>query len=268
MASDLDLGALRALVGDVATRIAQAGRHVDLPDAFARVGLPVPDQADNGKAQRARLSVAALADEQLPEIGRAMRAHASLDAGVRNAIQDVLCAGEPSHEIPRRTRREIARDVDIDEFLPAYGQFKAMLADVLNPGTDAFGGFGMTDTSLGGQIDQHVARNPDWSAEVLFDELGAFTASSRRFTLFLERLVSGERLPDEAAQRRVVAVLNRHLSGGGLQLRETGMAEGYPVFVLMATRARRPAKKSDLRLAQRAGPAPERVLGNRAITMS
>jgi hypothetical protein len=128
-------------------------------------------------------------------IARAMLAHAGMDAGVRNTIQGILWAGEPSHEIPKRTRREIARGVDLDEFLPAYGQFKAMLADVWNLGADPFAGFGMTDSSLGGQIDQHVARNADWSAEVLFNELGAFTAPSRRFAFFVEGLVSGETLP-------------------------------------------------------------------------
>ncbi len=237
MASELDLGTLRSLVGDVATSIAHAGRHVDLPDAFARVGLPVPDEAGNSKTQRAQLSVAALADEQMPGIARAMLAHTVMDASIRNAIQDVLWAGEPRHEVPKRTRREIARELDLDQFLPAYGRFKAMLAAVWDLGAEPSGGFGMTDTSLGGRIDQHVARNPDWSAEVLFDELGAFAASGKRFTLFLEGLVSAETLPDEAAQRRVVAVLNRHLSGVGLHLRETELAEGYPVFVLMATRA-------------------------------
>jgi hypothetical protein len=72
VASDLDLDALRALVSDVANTLAQAGRHVDLPHAFARVGLPVPEEAGNSKAQRAKLSVDALTDKQLPGIARAM----------------------------------------------------------------------------------------------------------------------------------------------------------------------------------------------------
>jgi hypothetical protein len=130
-----------------------------------------------------------------------MLAHPGIDAGVRNEMQDLLWAAELSHEIPKRVRREIARGLDLNEFLPAYGQFKAMLAAVWNLDVHPFGGFALRDTSLGGQIDQHIARNADWSAEDLFDELGAFTASSRRFALFVEGLVSGEALPDDQRER-------------------------------------------------------------------
>src|SRR5690348_2009092 len=109
MVSDLDLDRLRALVEDVANTLAQAGRHVDLPDAFASVGLPVPEEAGNSKAQRARLSVDALTDEQLPEIARAILARTGMHAGVRNEMQDLLWVAELSHDIPKRARREIAR---------------------------------------------------------------------------------------------------------------------------------------------------------------
>ncbi|MBQ1009402.1 hypothetical protein KBX53_00205 [Micromonospora sp. M51] len=34
-----------------------------------------------------------------------------------------------------------------------------------------------------------------------------------------------------------MSLLNRHLHGAGLQLRETGEADGYPVFHLTSTRA-------------------------------
>ena len=50
-----------------------------------------------------------------------MLAHAGMDAGTRNAIQDVVWTAGPHLEIPKRTRREIARDLDLDEFLPAHG---------------------------------------------------------------------------------------------------------------------------------------------------
>lgn len=66
--------------------------------------------------------------------------------------------------------------------------------------------FGGVDRSLRAAINQHVYPNPeDWSVEDLFDKLGAFVASDRRFGLFLEGLASSDVLPDEAAQR-VVAV--------------------------------------------------------------
>jgi hypothetical protein len=82
-----------------------------------------------------------------------------------------------------------------------------------------------------------VHRNPgDWIAEYLFEQLGA-DAVDQRFVLFLEELVSAAALPDEAAQRRVTAVCNEYLHRDGLELRETGEADGYPVFHLTSTSA-------------------------------
>ncbi len=114
-----------------------------------------------------------------------------------------------------------------------------MLHNVWDLESDPFGGWlSDRDTSLGGEIDRHLHRFPgDWTTEELFDRLGAFAASNRRFALLLEGLVSAETLPDEAAQRQVVSVLNSHLTGVGLQLRETSEADGYPVFRLTSTRA-------------------------------
>ncbi|MBQ1009403.1 hypothetical protein KBX53_00210 [Micromonospora sp. M51] len=201
MASDLDIGMLCELVDVVAKTIAHAGRHQDLPDQFTRVGLPVPTQ-DGTKTERAQRSVAAVSDERLPEIARLMLAHGLLSAGTRNAIQDVLWAVEATPDIPKRTRREIARSLDIGTFLPAYPQFRRMLEDLWDLDANPLAGFLLNDTSLGGQIDQHVQRNPgDWTAEVLFENLGAFDSFNKRFALLLEGLVSGETLLDEAAQR-------------------------------------------------------------------
>lgn len=238
MASDLDHEQLRALVRGVAVTVAHAGRHVDLPASFTRVGLPVPS-GDGSKTERAERSVADVPDAALPEIARAMLAHGALDSRTRNALQDVLWAAEPAPEIPKRTRRGIARGIDLDIFRPAYAQFKDMLNRIWDLGGDPFDGWlSGQDNSLGGQIDRHVLRFPgDWTAEELFDQLGAFGASSRRFALFLEGLVSADALPDEDGQRSLVAVLNGQLSAVGLELRETGEADGYPVFRLTSTRA-------------------------------
>ncbi|HZF10526.1 MAG TPA: hypothetical protein VFE33_17200 [Thermoanaerobaculia bacterium] len=85
-------------------------------------------------------------------------------------------------------------------------------------------------------MDRHVHRNPgDWSAEDLFDRLGAFSASDRRFALFLEGLASSEVRPDEAAQRRFVQVVNGPLRECGVELRETDSEGGYPVFTIVST---------------------------------
>lgn len=94
-------------------------------------------------------------------------------------------------------------------------------------------------STLRGQIDQHVLRNPgDWSAEDLFDELGAIdTAGDARFARFLEGLASAGVVPDEDAQRRVVASVNSRLHAAGAELRETGQDGGYLLFTVVSTRA-------------------------------
>ena len=259
MASHIDLGRLRELVDGVAGMIAHTGTHQTLPDRFVRVGLPVPNE-DGTKSERAQRSVAALPDERLPEVARLMLARGVVDAGTRNAIQDVLWSVDTAPAIPKRTRRDVARGLDLDEFLPAYSHFKALLDSLWVLGEEFFPFLSGSDGwTLGAQIDRHVHRNPgDWTAEDLFDKLGAFDTSDKRFALFLEGLVSAETLPDEPAQRRMVAVINPHLNGVGLLLSETGEADGYPVFRLRSTRAHggRPKtlifatpRKPDLRLS-------------------
>jgi AbiJ N-terminal domain 3 len=52
------------------------------------------------------------------------------------------------------------------------------------------------------EIHQHVFKNPeDWSAEYLFQKLGAFEASNGLFKLFIEGLASARVRPDVDSQR-------------------------------------------------------------------
>lgn len=97
---------------------------------------------------------------------------------------------------------------------------------------------GANPRGLRAEIQQHVHRNPeDWPAEVLFDQLGAYDASDRRFALFLEGLASADVRPDEAAQRHFVACVNEPLRSCGVELRETGSEGGYPIFSLVLLHA-------------------------------
>ena len=135
------------MVDGVADLIAHAGPHRVLPDGFAHVGLLVPAE-DGTKTERAQRSVAAVPDERLPEIARLMLAHGIMDAGARNAIQDELWAAETAPDIPKRARRDIARSLDLDAFLPAYDHFKAMLEGLWDLRVDPLAGFASNDTSL------------------------------------------------------------------------------------------------------------------------
>ncbi|KAB1925819.1 hypothetical protein F8280_11140 [Micromonospora noduli] len=172
-------------------------------------------------------------------------------------VQDLVWADEHPPPIPKRTRRDLARALPGWILVNHAQRFHTLLGALFDLSRgDLF--FGLEDTSLGGQIDRHFYRNDDWTVEQLFDELGAVDkASDRRFALFLEGMVSGDTVPDEAAQRQLVDAINPPLAGIGLELRETGNADGYPTFHLVATgsRAGRPkqlifacARKPDLRL--------------------
>ena len=115
--------------------------------------------------------------------------------------------------------------------------------------------FGGPDRSLRSEINQHVHRNPeDWSPEDLFDRLGAFVASHRRFALFLEGLASADVRPDEAAQRRFVQIVNEPLRRCGVELRECDSEGGYPVFAIVSTRAQPKGQPKNLIFASSIKP--------------
>jgi hypothetical protein len=76
-------------------------------------------------------------------------------------------------------------------------------------------------------------RNPeDWPVEFLFRELGFFEASDQRAALFLEALISPDVRPDEESQRKFSKTLNGVLADAGIEMRETGTHDGYPLFKL------------------------------------
>jgi hypothetical protein len=69
---------------------------------------------------------------------------------------------------------------------------------------------GVQSNSLRAEIERHVYRNPgDWTPEYLFDRLGAYEGSDRRFCLFVEGLASSAVRPDETEQRRFVTLRYR-----------------------------------------------------------
>jgi hypothetical protein len=251
----MDMGRLRGLVEDAARDLASV-RHDDLGEACAGVGLPVPPRkaepdAEYGLSKRERVewSLARLADEDVPAAARRMLdgwLPTALAAVTRNAIEDILWAAQGALEIPRRTRRDIARAIDLDDVTLKDDRFMALLDRLwVLGGDDPLAFWADSTSSLRGQIDQHVLRNPDWTAEALFDELGAIdSAGDARFARFLEGLASAAVVPDEDAQRRFVAAVNPHLRAAGAELRETGEDGGYPVFTVTSTRAARGRPKN------------------------
>jgi hypothetical protein len=133
-------------------------------------------------------------DHELPAIGARYIEYFVSSAAERNKLQELLWNDDTGPTIPRKQRHDIARSLDVHDLYIAAGQFDLLL-DRLFVLDDALGAihvfFGEPDRSLRAEIAGHVHRNPgDWSPYELFDRLGAFDCSDRRFRLLLEGLVS------------------------------------------------------------------------------
>ncbi len=90
----MDLALLRQLVGCVVASLAMY-THKELGARCVALGLPEPPGESEGtKSQRVDRSFTDLPDAGLPVVAkRILVSELPLDAGTRNAIQDVLWAG-------------------------------------------------------------------------------------------------------------------------------------------------------------------------------
>lgn len=127
MARGPDLKVLRELVASVVVDL-QSYTHRELGPHCEHLGMPVPD--DGSKRERISQGLADLADTDLPMVAERALRQLQVPPATRNAIQDVLWTGHTTLDIPAKTRRGIARDLDLAEFIPYSGRFKALLARV------------------------------------------------------------------------------------------------------------------------------------------
>lgn len=228
--------ALRQILEPLVNLLSQSHTHAVLPSVCERLGLPpLPPREGMSKRERVLASFTALPDAELPTFAITLLANHPPAANVRNQIQDAVWSGEPYPQIPRRARHELARSLPVEDLFISGERFNGLLDRlwVLGDGSDLLSGGGLREA-----IDRHVHKNRgDWSTEDLFERLGAFDSSDKRFGLFVEGLVSPDVLPDEGAQRRSVEVVNACLRPHGLELRECGCDGGYPLFGLVSTRA-------------------------------
>lgn len=232
----MDLETLREMLEPHVIGLSSSNTHRELPDVCERIGLPAPG-SEGSKRERVTASFKSLPDVDLPKVAERLLAFHPPPAQARNLIQDLLWSSMAVPEIPKKVRHEIARALDIRDLYIHAERFDALLGRLWVLDDGLFGLLIGGGHGLRAEIDQHVHRNPgDWSTEELFDKLGAFEASDKRFALFLEGLASADVLPDEPAQRRFVERVNILLRGCGVELRETGAVGGYPVFAVVSTR--------------------------------
>jgi very-short-patch-repair endonuclease len=231
----MDYVQLRSLLAPLIMALKDAGTHTMLPTLCEELGLPVP-ATDGSKRDRMTSSFEATADADLPAVARKLLVRHPPNATTRNQIQDILWSDSGCPPIPKRYLREVARRLNSEELYGDPRRFDDLLERLwILDADDWLNLLNGKPSGLRADIQQHVHRNPgDWPAETLFDQLGAYDASDRRFALFLEGLASADVRPDEAAQRHFVACVNESLRNCGVELRETDSEGGYPVFSIVS----------------------------------
>jgi very-short-patch-repair endonuclease len=213
-----------------------SGTHIELPTICDRLGLPSPD-GGGSKRERMQASFDALPDSGLVVVAQAyLRLHCR-SARERTQIEEILWSDDVGPSIPKRFRRELARALSAEDLYLDADRFDELLERLWI--LDEFEYLGPIPSALRDKIKRHIHDNPgDWSPEKLFDELGAYECSDKRFRMFLEGLASADVRPDEAEQRRWVALANDRLRLCGAELREVATDGGYPAFAVVAAGAR------------------------------
>jgi very-short-patch-repair endonuclease len=229
--TDMKSASLRELLRGPIIGLSQEGTHAQLDSICERLGLP-PCPAGS-KRERMTGSFNSAMEVDLPNVAENYLREFCRSPRERNAIQDKLWTGEDAAEIPLRYRHELSRRLgDAGDLYLRDDAFEALLQSLWIIEDDPLEFiFPNAARGLRSQIHQHVFRNPsDWSAEYLFEAVGAFETSDRRFALFLEGLASAAIRPDIDEQRRFVGIVNDVLRPVNVELREVEIQGGYPVF--------------------------------------
>ncbi len=229
----MDVAHLRELLRPLVGGLKDEGTNDTLPAVCVQIGLSAPEPGGS-KRERMFASFDAAPDAALPEVARLFLARFPPVASVRNEIQELLWSDTPGPPIPKRFRRELAKALDAEDLFSDVSKFDLLICSLFdiedNPLNEFFGDH---QNTLHSRINRHVYRNPgDWTPEQLFEELGAYDCSDRRFALLIEGMASSDVRPDEAEQRRFVALVNQSLRACSVELRETGSEGGYPIFTV------------------------------------
>lgn len=176
---------LRNLLEPLVTGLKDAGTHPMLPTLCEESGLPAP-AAGGSKRERMTSSFDAVTDTDPPAVARKLLVRHPPNATTRNQIQEILWSDSACPPIPKRYRREVARRLSSEDLYGDARKFDDLLERLwILDADDWMHLLGGKPTGLRAEIQQHVHRNlEDWPAETLFDQLGAYDASDRRFALF------------------------------------------------------------------------------------
>ena len=243
---------------DAAVSQLQPQRRVDLPSLCNEIDLPyASDNQRNSKREYILSRIEHLRDDPVKtrQVAEKFVEHYPLWKGYEETftIEEMLWTDSGYPTISKRLRREIAESieeeklfVDSDGFRDAMGRLWVLQSEmeknyevVDEVVGEMFGKIpfrqNSSSNSLKQQIEKHVIGNSGrWSTEDFFKRLSAFDCSDKRFGKFIEALAGPDVRPDESSQRSFAEIVNSVLSPQGLELAETGEADGYPTFTLQA----------------------------------
>ena len=224
----MDYSPFRRKLRDLIGGLKDHATHDRLPELCEQLGLPSPD-AVASKRDRLYAAFDAAPDADLASVANAYLLGFRPNAETRNEVQELVWALSPSLEVPVRFRREVTKALEEEPLWLKPNALMDLLENLFIL-EDPLDFFSSSPRNLKWKIQQWVIDNNDWKADELFEELGAYTCSDKRFLLLLEGLTSSEVRPDVGQQNKFAEVLNGALKPCQIELQETGTAGGYPVF--------------------------------------
>jgi hypothetical protein len=196
----MDYSPLRRKLRNLIGGLKDHATHDRLPELCELLGLPSPD---SGASKRDRLYAAfdGAPDADLVDVAKAYLSGFRPSAETRNEVQELVWALTPTLEVPVRFRREVAKALEGESLWLKSNAFIDLLQNLFIL-EDPLDFFSSSPRNLKRKIQQWVIDNDDWKADELFEELGAYTCSDKRFLLLLEGLTSSEVRPDVEQQNK------------------------------------------------------------------
>lgn len=240
----MDILALKELLRPVVGNLKDKCINTEIPNLCRQLGLPIPEDKGS-KRDRLHAAFDLLNDADLPRFANTLLEQRFLHAGLRNQIQDLLWENEPSIEIPKRHRRELAKALQPLRCFRNWENFKRLIEDTFIIPVDLSALFSTYETGILTEIQRRFERSPeDADIEWLFEKLHVVELSDSRFRRWLEGLVSADVQIDIETQLTTIETINTLLRTCGAELVHTSDAGGYPVFSLISLRAFRGRPKN------------------------
>ena len=122
----MDFVGLRKTLRSYVAVLKDAGTHRELPEICKEVGLPHPP-AEGTKFEKITHSFDALPNADLPRLAEHLLVRFPPSSENRNKIQDLLWESVAAPEIPKRSRREVARALSIKDICVDQEKFDCLL---------------------------------------------------------------------------------------------------------------------------------------------